>query len=481
MARAPATRYRCGTCGHETLKWLGRCPECGTWNSFHEYNVYQPRHGRSGLARGAGGAAGAGRAVDATGAAGTADAADAAWLDELEQELEQRISSGIGELDRVLGGGFVPGAAVVIGGEPGIGKSTLMLQAAAAAGLPTLYLSGEESPRQVALRAGRLGLRDTGIKVAAETELGRIDALLNTDRPQLVIVDSVQTLFAAELDAIAGGVTQVRACAQELTDWTRRSGAVLLMVAHVTKEGSIAGPKLLEHIVDAVLYFDHADNELRFLRAAKNRFGAIEEIGLFAMDERGLREVHDPASIFLVRRDGDVPAGIAAAPVFEGTRILIVELQALTVPAKSGVSRVFSDRIDSGRVSRVAAVLERHLGITFSDHDIYVNVAGGMRIAEVGVELPLAVALYSARTGRPVPSQTIVSGELSLAGEVRPVRQVDRRVRTAAELGYTRFFAPPPAPGETRSVSANAVASLADCIRVVFGGSAKQLRGRASE
>ena len=446
MARAAAVRYRCEACGRESLKWLGRCPECNTWNTFREYHP------------------------DREGTGGSGDTAvTAAWLHELEGRREDRVSSGIGELDRVLGGGFVAGAAVVVGGEPGIGKSTLMLQAAAAAKLSTLYLSGEESPRQIALRADRLRLRDIHVKVAAETELGRINTLLSEQQPQLLIVDSVQTLFAAELGGLSGGVTQVRACAQELTDWARRSAAVLLMVAHVTKEGSIAGPKLLEHIVDAVLYFEHTENELRFLRAAKNRFGAIEEVGLFAMDERGLHEVHDPSSVFLVRRDDPVPAGIAAAPVFEGTRILLVELQALTVPAKGGVSRVFSDRIDSGRVSRVAAVLERHLGLSFSDQDIYVNVAGGMRIAEVGVELPLAVALYSARTGRPVPAHTIVTGELSLAGEVRPVRRVDRRSRTAAELGYGRFFGPAAARGEPRTLEIHEVATLAACIEGVFG------------
>ncbi len=462
MARAPAARYRCSACGYESLKWLGRCPECAAWNAIEEYTP--PAARAAGGARGAAGAGAHGR--------GGADAAEVAWLHELEGQAFERISSGIGELNRVLGGGFVPGAAVVIGGEPGIGKSTLMLQAAAAAGLSTLYLSGEESPRQIALRAERLGLHDTRIRVAAETELGRIEQLLAEQKPQLVIVDSVQTLFAAELGGIAGGVTQVRACAQELTDWARRSGAVLLMVAHVTKEGSIAGPKLLEHIVDAVLYFEHTDNELRFLRAAKNRFGAIEEIGLFAMEERGLQEVLDPATIFLVRRTAPVPAGIAAAPVFEGTRILLVELQALTVPAKGGVSRVFSDRIDSGRVSRVAAVLERHLGIGFSDQDIYVNVAGGIRIGEVGVELPLAVALYSARTERAVPPGVIVAGELSLAGEVRPVRLIERRAKTARELGYGRFYGPPGKGGgasEQQGGETHTVERLRDCIEAVFG------------
>ena len=472
MARVQSTRYHCEACGHESIKWMGRCPECAAWNTFREH---LPEAGRSNRATGrlgtqddpAGGRLSPGR----TGALITAGELSEriAWLGDLESGMPERLSSGIDELDRVLGGGFVPGTAVVVGGEPGIGKSTLMLQAAAAANLSTLYLSGEESPRQVALRAERLGLRETRIQVAAETELGRIDLLLSEHRPELLIVDSVQTLFAAELGGIAGGVTQVRACAQELTDWARRSSAVLLMVAHVTKEGSIAGPKLLEHVVDAVLYFEHAENELRFLRAAKNRFGAIEEIGLFEMHEHGLQQVLDPASIFLVRRDNPVPSGIAAAPVFEGTRILLVELQALTVPAKGGVSRVFSDRIDSGRVSRVAAVLERHLGIRFSDQDIYVNVAGGIRIGEVAVELPLAVALYSARTGHPVPAHTIVTGEISLAGEVRPVRRVERRARTAAELGYRQFLAPPAAPGESRSVPLQEVTTLSSCIEAVFG------------
>ncbi len=272
-------------------------------------------------------------------------------------------------------------------------------------------------------------------------------------KPVLVLVDSIQTLFSREVGGQPGSVTQVRLCTGELVDWARRRDAAMLLVAHVTKEGIIAGPKLVEHLVDTVISFEQAGTEVRMLQAVKNRFGSVDEVGLFRMTEEGLAEVTDPSSLFLVHREDGLPPGVAVAPVFEGSRVLLVEIQALVVPAKGGISRIYSDRIDSGRAARVAAVLEKHLGARFSELDLYVNVAGGIRIAEVGVELPLALALYSAKVGVPLPERLAVTGEVSLAGEVRPVSGIEKRLRACLEMGFSPLIGPlvrPTAPATKR-------------------------------
>jgi DNA repair protein RadA/Sms len=333
---------------------------------------------------------------------------------------------------------------VLVGGEPGIGKSTLMLQLAArlvSAGR-SLYVSGEESPGQLRMRADRCGVSSQSIEVLAETELTAIMQVLEQVRPVLVIVDSLQTLYTREVNALPGTVNQIKVCTQELVEWARSRGAGLFLVAHVTKEGAIAGPKLVEHLVDTVIAFEQASAEVRTLQAVKNRFGSVDEIGFFRMTETGLAEVADASRLFLTRRDGENPAGVAVAPVFEGSRSLLVEIQALTVPAKSGISRIYSDRIDGGRVARMAAVLEKHLGLHLAEHDIYVNVAGGIRVAEVGVELPLALALYSARTNAPLPQRLAVIGEVSLTGEVRPVPGIEKRSKACRELGFETLIGP---------------------------------------
>jgi DNA repair protein RadA/Sms len=382
-----------------------------------------------------------------------------------------RLPTGIGELDRVLGGGLVSGTSVLLGGEPGIGKSTLMLQTAAAlSARRVLYVSGEESARQIRLRAERLGAT-SDIDLLCDGDTEAITRALDSRDPELVVVDSVQSLHSPEAGPYPGTVNQIKYSTYEILDWVRAHDAAVFLVAHVTKEGSIAGPKVIEHMVDTVLYFEHAEEHLRVLRASKNRFGSTDEIGLFAMEGAGLREVTDPASVVLVERDGSLPPGVVVAPVYEGSRILLVEIQALTVPAKGGVSRTFSDRIDSRRISRVAAVIEKHIGVSFSDQDIYVNVAGGMRIDEVGVELPLALALYSARTGVPVPASTTVTGEISLAGEIRPVSQLRRRLRTAREMGYGRLVGPRRVrEGEAPEEDWVPVDTVSDCMKEVFGG-----------
>jgi DNA repair protein RadA/Sms len=434
--------YKCSSCGHEEPKWLGRCPECGEWNTLAETAISPDRLSGRSSGRGGGGRSALPQSLPL------------ASVDPLEGS---RIASGIPELDRVLGGGIMKRSAILVGGEPGIGKSTLLLQAAAAAETRgrVFYVSGEESAGQVRMRADRLGLMGEGnggpqggrIEICCSGRLEDIEAIINAVKPVIIMADSAQTLYSEEAGLAPGTANQMKYCAWELISWVKEHDAALFLAAHVTKEGIIAGPKTLEHLVDTVLYFEGSasganDGDSRFLRAAKNRFGSVDEIGIFTMGEKGLSAVEDPSLLFLVRREGELPPGVATAAVLEGSRPLLVEIQALTVPAKGSISRVFSDRIDHNRVSRVAATLEKHLNIRLSDHDLYINVAGGIRITEVGVELALAAALYSARTGLPLPAQTAVAGELSLAGEVRPVRRPASRVKTAQGLGFTGFLGP---------------------------------------
>jgi len=432
--------YRCSSCGHEEPKWLGRCPECGEWNTLVE-TATAPR-GKGTVSR----------------RESEGPKLPQSWpLASVESRDGGRISTGIAELDRVLGGGIMKRSAILVGGEPGIGKSTLLLQAAAAAEIKgrVLYISGEESAEQIKLRADRLGLSGgknnlERIEVICTGSLEEIEMTLNAVKPSLVMVDSAQTLFSADAGSVPGTISQMKFCSFELVSWVKEHDAALFLVAHITKEGIIAGPKMLEHLVDTVLYFEQNDKtgglsggqDCRFLRASKNRFGSVDEIGIFTMGEKGLIPVEDTGTLFLVRREGDCPAGVATAAVLEGTRTILVEIQALTIPAKGAVSRVFSDKIDSGRVSRVAAALEKHLGLRLSDQDLYVNVAGGIRITEVGVELALACALYSARTSLALPAGLVIAGELSLTGELRPVSRLAGRIKTAGNLGFSSFLCP---------------------------------------
>jgi DNA repair protein RadA/Sms len=435
MKKTRAFIFKCASCGHEEPKWLGRCPECGEWNSFEETAAVPV--GRS---------AGGGR---------SGEAPRSFPLSSVDPQEGNRIGSGIDELDRVLGGGIMKRSAVLLGGEPGIGKSTLLLQAAAAVrtGGRILYISGEESPGQVRMRADRLGLSAPldRIEICCTGRLEDILSILDKVRPVLIMADSAQTLHTDEAGPAPGTVNQMKFCAYELISWVKEHDAALFLAAHVTKDGLIAGPKTLEHMVDTVLYFEQGGNsgayaqsgegECRFLRAVKNRFGSVDELGIFTMGERGLSIVADPSLLFLVRREGAIPPGIATAAVLEGSRSLLVEIQALTVPAKGSISRFFSGSIEAGRVSRVAASLEKHLSLRLSDQDIYVNIAGGIRVNEVGLELALAAALYSARTNIPLTSKTAITGELSLTGEVLPVRRLGVREKTAAGLGFSLFTA----------------------------------------
>ena len=435
--------YKCTNCGYSQPKWLGRCPECGEWNSLEEIII-----DRNALTPG-------GRGSEQVQKQKPVDLASVQAMEAV------RLSTGIEEFDRVLGGGATKRSAILLGGEPGIGKSTLLLQTAssAAANLKNqtgkiLYVSGEESAAQIKDRANRLGVDSSNIQVLCTSRLEDTLDALDSLNPVFVVIDSIQTIYSAEAGLIPGTVNQLKYCANELIAWVKERDSVLIMTAHVTKEGTIAGPKSLEHMVDTVISFERNTDDIRFLHAQKNRFGSVDELGIFTMTEKGLVPVQDPASLFLTKRSESQttqPAGVACTPVFEGTRVFLVEIQALTVPAKASVSRVYSEKIDSGRVARVAAVIEKRCGLKFSDQDIYVNVAGGVRLTESSIDAALACALYSARTDIPLNTNTAVFGELSLAGEIRPVTKSKQRVKAAQNLGFSKVVAPEAEEGSVKA------------------------------
>jgi DNA repair protein RadA/Sms len=438
MAR-PQSRFICQRCAESFLRWEGQCRACGEWNSLVETIVREPS-----------------RADRATAMGGEAAAVQLAHISETDLP---RISLGIGELDRVLGGGLVPGSLVLLGGEPGIGKSTLLLQAAAgltrgpAGERGVVYASGEESPSQIRLRAARLGLlhgaSGEGIQVIAEHDVGRIADVARAVQPALVVVDSIQTATVEELDGAAGSVGQVRESALRLMELSKGDGIAVVLVGHVTKDGSIAGPKTLEHLVDAVIGLEgerHA--AIRLLRATKNRFGSTDEIGVFEMDETGLREVADPARAFLAAHPGSAP-GSVVAPTMEGSRPLLVEVQALVSPTSYGTPTRKASGLDQNRLSLLIAVLGRRAGIALGSHDVYANLAGGLAFSEPGLDLPLALALASSLRDRPIPAGTIAIGEVGLLGELRNVVGLERRLREAARLGFHRALVPQPVAGAT--------------------------------
>ena len=440
--------YKCTECGYSQPKWLGRCPSCGAWNTLEEA-ILDPNSNAA-----------------AFGNAAT-EKIKPVPLAKVSAQENTRITTRIEEFDRVLGGGAMIRSAILIGGEPGIGKSTLMIQVSSAIHKnfrqKILYVSGEESAAQIKNRADRLNLDTDGIEILCTMRLEDIKDALSALNPVFVVIDSIQTVYSVEAGIVPGTMNQLKFCANELIGWAKSRDAVLVMSAHVTKEGSIAGPKSLEHMVDTVVSFERNDDEVRFLRAIKNRFGSVDELGIFAMTEKGLEGVGDPSSMFITKRNGATPAGIANSCVFEGSRAFLVEIQALTVPAKSSISRVYSEKIDAGRVARVAAVLEKRTGMKFSDQDIYVNVAGGVRLSESAIDAALAAALYSARTDIAVADETVIIGELSLAGEIRPVARLKQRVKTAKELGFNNIFAPESETG------AKKISSIKELVKTTFG------------
>lgn len=419
MHRMSKTLFVCQNCGAEHRKWMGQCPECLAWNSIAEETAAElPRSGTKAEPL----------APDA--------------ITDIDSRQTPRRSAGIGELDRVLGGGIVPGSAILLGGEPGIGKSTLLLQAAArfAEGGPVLYVTGEESAQQVRMRGERIEALHANLKLAAGTELEGILATTAKLKPGLLIVDSIQTTTTGRLTSAPGTVAQVRDCASALIQQAKKMGHALILIGHVTKDGSIAGPRVLEHMVDAVLYFegDHGYAH-RILRAVKNRFGPAGEIGVFEMSEQGLLGIRDASRIFLAERAKDTPGSVVLA-CLEGTRPLLVEVQALVAPTVYATPKRSSVGLDPARVAMLTAVLERRVGIPLSSHDVYVNVAGGARIQEPAADLAVLLAIISAYRDKPLAADIAVFGEVGLTGEVRPVGQPEARIREAASLGFARVM-----------------------------------------
>ena len=433
MAKA-APRFVCQSCGTAHVRWSGRCEGCGEWNSIVEETGRDSAPG--GLGRGQ---RKAGRPIELVGLAGS------------EAPLPRRCS-GVLEFDRVCGGGLVPGSAILVGGDPGIGKSTLLLQVAAAltgggsgreAGLDCAYFSGEEAVDQIRLRAERLALSGSRVRLAAATSVRDILATLDNARaPQVVIIDSIQTMYADSLDSAPGTVSQVRASAQELIRLAKQRGFALLLVGHVTKDGVIAGPKVLEHMVDAVLTFEgERSHQFRLLRATKNRFGPTDEIGVFEMTDRGLQEVANPSALFLAERNANI-SGAAVFAGLEGTRPVLVEIEALVSPSPLATPRRAVVGWDGGRLSMVLAVLEARCGLTLAGKDVYLNVAGGLRITEPAADLAVAAALVSSARDRALPEGCVVFGEIGLSGEVRAVSQAEARLKEASKLGFTTALRP---------------------------------------
>jgi DNA repair protein RadA/Sms len=464
MARA-GSRYVCQTCGEAFLRWEGQCRNCGGWNSLVETVVRLPSRTERAAATRPAGSPGA-----------------AVPLGEVGAPAVTRIPVGIGEMDRVLGGGIVPGSLLLLAGEPGVGKSTLLLQAAAsvAAGAQparhVLYVSGEESAAQVRLRAARLGLLDgvagSAIAVLAESEVGRIGEVARAAQPSLLIVDSIQTMTVDELDGPAGSVGQVRESALRLMELAKGEGIAVMLVGHVTKDGSIAGPKTLEHLVDAVLELGgERSGILRVLRAAKNRYGSTEEIGVFELGEGGLAQVADPARAFLVEHVGPAPGSVVATTM-EGTRPLLVEVQALVATAGYGTPARRVSGIDANRLALLVAVLGRRAGIGLGAHDVYANLAGGIEVAEPGLDLPLALALASSLLDRAVVPGLVAIGEVGLLGELRAVPGLERRLREAARLGFERAIVPAASRGGPLSVPGlviDAATTVREAITLALG------------
>ncbi|MFO1207727.1 MAG: DNA repair protein RadA [Amaricoccus sp.] len=448
-SRRPA--FVCAACGAVHSKWSGRCDACGAWNSIAEEPALS--EGPAGRTLGAA----RGRRVALGDLAST-------------EPPTPRALSGIGELDRALGGGLVPGSATLVGGDPGIGKSTLLLQAAAAfarGGASAVYVSGEEATAQIRLRAARLGLADASVRLAAETNLRDILTTLEAERPALAVVDSIQTMWADHVDSSPGSVAQVRAAAHELTTFAKRRGTAVVLVGHVTKDGQIAGPRVVEHMVDTVLYFEgERGHQFRILRAVKNRFGPADEIGVFEMTGAGLAEVANPSALFLSEREANVPGSAVFAGV-EGTRPLLVEIQALVAPTPLGTARRTVIGWDGGRLAMVLAVLESRCGIGFGPSDVYLNVAGGLRVSEPAADLAVAAALVSAREGIPLPRDAVFFGEISLSGALRPAPQAEARLREAAKLGFAAAWAP--APSAASGPEIHPVADLAAFMDKCFG------------
>ena len=424
MAKAKSL-YVCNDCGGISPKWQGQCPHCAAWNSLTE-TIQAPAPSANSRFQ------------------SLAARSDVQCLADVQAEEAPRATSGIDELDRVLGGGLVRGAVVLIGGDPGIGKSTLLLQALSAVSLQrrVLYITGEESAQQVALRASRLAVDASQVRLLAEIRLEQMLATLATERPDVAVIDSIQTAYSDALQSAPGSVAQVRECAAQLTRAAKQSGTTMILVGHVTKEGALAGPRVLEHIVDTVLYFEgDTHSNFRMIRAIKNRFGAVNELGVFAMTERGLKGVSNPSAIFLSSHRDDVP-GSSVLVTMEGSRPLLVEIQALVDETHAPQARRLSVGLEQNRLAMLLAVLHRHAGIACFDQDVFINAVGGVRIAEPAADLAVLLAIVSSLRDRPLPDKLVVFGEVGLGGEVRPVAHGQDRLKEAVKLGFTRAIVP---------------------------------------
>ncbi|HUP95945.1 MAG TPA: DNA repair protein RadA [Burkholderiales bacterium] len=423
MAKAK-TLYSCTECGGQALKWQGQCPHCQAWNTLEES-----------LAE---------AAPSANRFALIAASGKLQRLSEVKALEESRVPTGIAEFDRVLGGGLVAGGVVLIGGDPGIGKSTLLLQALADIGRTrkVIYVTGEESPQQIALRARRLGVDAGNVHVLAEINLEKIQAVLQSEKPDIAVIDSIQTVYSGVLQSAPGSVAQVRECAAQLTRVAKDSATTIVFVGHVTKEGTLAGPRVLEHMVDTVLYFEgDTHSSFRLIRAFKNRYGAVNELGVFAMTEKGLKGVSNPSALFLSQHGTEV-AGSCVMVTQEGTRPMLVEIQALVDEAHAPNPRRLTVGLEQNRLALLLAVLHRHAGIACFDQDVFVNAVGGVRITEPAADLAVLMAIVSSLKNKPLPPKLVVFGEVGLAGEVRPVQRGQERLREAAKLGFTHALMP---------------------------------------
>jgi DNA repair protein RadA/Sms len=436
MAKAK-TVYSCTECGGQTLKWQGQCPHCNAWNTLVETIAEKTTSRYQGLA----------------------EASRLQKMAEVEAGEEPRRPTGIAELDRVLGGGLVRGAVILLGGDPGIGKSTLLLQALStlSSSCKAIYVSGEESAQQIALRARRLNVDASELELLAEIQLEKVLSVLGAHKPDVAVIDSIQTIYSEALQSAPGSVAQVRECAAQLTRFSKSTGTVLMLVGHVTKEGALAGPRVLEHMVDSVLYFEgDTHSSFRLVRAIKNRFGAVNELGVFAMTDRGLRGVSNPSALFLSQHGSQV-AGSCVMVTQEGTRPLLVEVQALVDEAHAPNPRRLSVGLEQNRLAMLLAVLHRHAGIATFDQDVFVNAVGGVKIDEPAADLPVVLAIVSSMRNKPLPEKLVAFGEIGLAGEVRPVQRGQERLKEAAKLGFSTAIVP----------KANAPKAVIDGIEVV--------------
>ncbi len=413
-------KYICSNCGYESLRWLGKCPECDSWNTFTE-EIVETNKRKPATYKGI---------------------LNIKKIDEIEGVEKNRITTGIGELDRVLGGGFIPGSVILLGGDPGIGKSTLAMQAASEINNKILYVTGEESTAQIKSRAARLKIKSDDFFVLAETDINIIIASINSLAPSLVIIDSIQTMYRGELDNSPGTITQIRECTSQLMEVAKKNQISILIVGHVTKEGFIAGPKVLEHMVDTVIQFEgEAHHAFRILRAVKNRFGSTNEIGIFEMHEDGLTEVKNPSELFLSERDKDISGSVITSSI-EGTRPILLEVQALVTPSSFGNPQRVATGFDYRRLSILLAVLEKRSGLRLSANNVFLNMAGGVKISEPAVDLAVCCSIASSLTDKIVSGKTVLIGEVGLGGEVRSVSHIEKRIQEAQKLGFEKIIIP---------------------------------------